>query len=205
MANTKIKNYLQQIWDFIGIPFRLLLFDQKWLPKFGWTTLDEARFNAVLPYVKGRLLDIGCGTNDLVRLYGDGVGVDVFDWGGGSIIVEDTSKLPFKDDSFDTIAFLACLNHIPNRLDVLRESYRLIKHDGKIIITMINPILGGIGHALWWYSEDKHRGGMREGEVGGLWGKDIIKMCNAVGLAIESHIRFVYGMNNIYIFKKNKE
>ena len=31
---------------------------------------------------------------------------------------------------------------------------------------MINPILGYIGHELWWYSEDKHRGGMEEGEVG---------------------------------------
>ena len=36
----------------------------------------NARIRAVLPRVRGRLLDIGCGTNELVRRYGNGVGVD---------------------------------------------------------------------------------------------------------------------------------
>jgi asparagine synthetase B (glutamine-hydrolysing) len=52
------KSFLRSTWDFMGIPFRLVLFDQKWLPKFGWTTLEEERLNALLPYVKGYLLDI---------------------------------------------------------------------------------------------------------------------------------------------------
>jgi hypothetical protein len=109
------KSLRQWLWDFIGIPFRLVLFDQDWLPRFGWTTLEEERLDAVLPHVHGRLLDIGAGPNTLVRRYGNGVGVDVHDWGGGVMVVENTARLPFSDQTFDTITFVACLNHIPNR------------------------------------------------------------------------------------------
>lgn len=33
---------------------------------------------------------------------------------------------------------------------------------------MINRWLGDVGHKIWWYSEEKHRGGMLPGETGGL-------------------------------------
>jgi len=194
------KSLLQSTWDFLGIPFRLVLFDQNWLPWFRWTTLEEERLNNVLPYIQGELLDIGAGTNNLVKLYGQGVGVDIFDWRGGVMVVEDTSNLPFKDKSFDTITFIACLNHIPYRAKAISEAKRLLKNDGQLIVTMINPILGDIGHAIWWYGEDRHRGGMEEGEVGGLWKSDIVQMCEQVGLKLQLHKRFVYGMNNLYIF-----
>lgn len=192
---------MQAVWDFVGVPFRLVLLDQKWLPRFGWTTLEEERLGAVLPHVKGRLLDIGAGHNNLVKWYGNGVGVDVHDWGGGALVVEDTSGLPFPDASFDTVTFVACLNHIPNRREVLRDAARVLKPNGRLIITMINPILGGIGHAVWWYGEDRHRGGMQPGEVGGIWTGDLVKMCKAAGFRIHTRKRFVYGMNNLYIFE----
>jgi SAM-dependent methyltransferase len=185
----------------VGLPFRLVLFDQKWLPRFGWTTLEEERLNAVFGSLHGRLLDIGCGPNTLVRRYGNGIGVDVYDWGGGSLIVEDSSRLPFADHTFDTITFIASLNHIPNRRAALREARRLIKPDGQLLITMINPILGAIGHAIWWYSEDKQRGGMGEGEVGGLWKHEIVQMCETAGFQLRLHRRFVYSMNNLYLFE----
>lgn len=195
------KSFLQTGWDFIGIPFRLALFDQNWLPRFGWTTLEEERLSAVLPYLKGQLLDIGAGSNNLVKRYGKGIGVDIHDWGGGALVVENTSHLPFENETFDTITFVACLNHIPYRQAVLQEAKRLIKPDGRLIITMINPLLGDIGHTIWWYGEDRHRGGMEEGEVGGLWKKDIIQMCEDAGFCLQLHRRFVYGMNNLYLFE----
>ena len=197
------KLLIKKIWDFIGIPFRLVLFDQVWLPKFGWTTLDDERVSNVLPHIKGKLLDIGAGNNRLVKEYGNGVGVDVHDWGGGAVIVEDTSNLPFDNNSFDTITLIACLNHIPYRKVVIKESKRLLKPEGRIIITMINPFLGNVGHFLWWYSEDKKRGGMKEGEVGGLWTHDIINLLESHGFKLYLHKRFVYKMNNLYIFEFN--
>lgn len=199
--STLEKPFSRRAWDFIGIPFRLLLFDQKWLPYFGWTTLEDERISAVLPRVSGRLLDIGCGPNRLVNAHGNGVGADVFDWGGGSLVVEDSSCLPFPDASFDTVTCVAALNHIPNREATLREARRLLRPGGRFIATMINPILGGIGHALWWYSEDKHRGGMIEGEVGGIWPRDVIRMCGEAGFQLVEKGRFVYGMNHLFVFE----
>lgn len=203
--NLKPKSFVQHIWDFIGIPFRLVLFDQRWLPRFGWTTLEDERVNAVWPHIKGNLLDVGAGSNALVRHYGQGVGVDIFDWEGGVVVVENTADLPFPDQTFDTITFIACLNHIPYRAAALQEARRLIKPNGRLIITMINPILGDIGHAIWWYGEDKKRGGMVEGEVGGLWTKDILILCHQAGFQLEQHTRFVYGMNNLYLFRASDQ
>ena len=198
------KSLLQSAWDFVGLPFRLLLFDQKWLPYFGWNTLEEERLNTVFPYIRGRLLDIGCGPNTLVKRYGNGVGVDVYNFGGGGLVVKDSSRLPFAAQTFDTITFLASLNHIPKRKAVLNEAKRLIAVDGHLLITMINPVLGGMGHTLWWYGEDKQRGGMKEGEVGGIWKREIIQICEAEGFQLEIHRTFVYGMNNLYIFEVAK-
>ena len=195
------KGVLRTVWDFLGMVFRLLLFDQAWLPKFGWTTLEQERIRAVWPEVRGRLLDVGSGPNTFVNACGDGVGVDVHDWGGGTVVVENSSDLPFEDASFDTVTFIACLNHIPYRQAVLAEARRLLRPGGRVLITMINPILGGTGHKLWWYSEDKHRGGMIEGEVGGMWTKDVVAVCESAGLKLVRHKRFVYGMNHLYVFE----
>lgn len=189
------------IWDALGIPFRLLFFKQEWLQAFGWTTLEEDRIRAVLPHISGRLLDVGAGKNNLVRRFGVGIGVDVIDWGGGVQVVKNTAQLPFADASFDTITFVASLNHIPYRQECLREARRLIRPDGRLILTMINPIFGAIGHALWWYSEDKQRGGMANGEVGGLWSRDVIRLCEDANFRLLFHRRFLYWMNHLYVFK----
>src|SRR5262245_36733136 len=194
------KTVAKWLWDFLGIPFRLLLFDQKWLPHFGWTTLEEERLEAVFPYLGGRLLDIGAGTNALVKRYGNGVGVDVHDWGGGVQVIENAARLPFDSSSFDTVTFVACLNHIPNRAAALVEARRVIRDRGSLIVTMIDPILGGIGHAIWWYGEDRHRGGMKPGEVGGLWPRDVVSLCAAAGFTPRHRDRFVYGMNHLFVF-----
>ena len=201
LVKQRYKSLPMLLWDFIGVPFRFVIFDQSWLPHWRWTTLEDERLNVILPHVHGRLLDIGAGENTLVKRYaGDGVGVDVFDWGGGVQVVESSADLPFDDASFDTITFVACLNHIPYRDATLREARRLLKPDGKLLITMINPLLGDFGHAIWWYSEDKKRGGMIEGELGGMWSKDIIDLCDQIGFELEFHGRFVYRLNNLYIF-----
>jgi SAM-dependent methyltransferase len=195
------KTFFRTFWDFLGMPFRFIFFAQHWLPRFGWTTLEEERINAVIPHLKGSLLDIGAGQNSLVKNYGQGIGVDVFDWGGGAWIVQDSAHLPFSDAAFDSIAFIACLNHIPNRQEVLKEARRLIRPSGRLILTMIGPMLGKVGHAIWWYSEDKKRGGMAKGEVGGLSGRQVTGLCEEAGFKLEMHSRFLYKLNHLYIFQ----
>lgn len=130
-----------------------------------------------------------------------GVDVDVHDWGGGVMVVEDSTRLPCADASFDTVSFVACLNHIPRRQAALVEARRVVRTGGVLIITMIDPVPGGIGHAVWWYSEDKHRGGMVERKVGGLWNVDIVRMARAAGFEPDRHQRFVYGMSGLHVMR----
>lgn len=204
------KGFCQTVLDFV---FALLRFcgvseSSSVLQKLDLTTLEEERVRAIAPYVEGRLLDIGCGRNMLVKMHkaerGDGVGVGVYDYGGGAAIVEDSSNLPFQDGAFDTVVFAACLNHIPYRLETLREAHRVIGRDGRLIITMINPVIGFLVHKIW---EVQKRGldverGMKKGEAYGLWSSDVLALSEEAGFRMLHHKRFDYGLNHIYVMKK---
>ena len=168
--------------------------------------LQQNRINTVLPFASGYLLDIGCGMNKLVRQYGNGIGVDVFDWGDLDLLVEDTSKLPFNDNSFDTITVLAALNHIPNREEVIKETFRLLKDDGSVIITMLTPRVSKIWHFLrkpW--DEDQKKRKMKENEVFGFTKKQILEMFGSMGFDLYSHKKFMLGLNSLFVFKKKNQ
>src|SRR5262249_16847353 len=94
---------------------------------------------------------------------------------------------------------------IPNRADVLIEAGRVLRNDGRLIITMIDPILGEVGHKIWWYGEHNERGGMKEGEVGGMWSSDVIRLCKQAGCQLEVHKRLLYRLNQCFTFSKVSE
>jgi SAM-dependent methyltransferase len=161
--------------------------------------LTRWRVAVVLPHVRGRLLDIGCGTNQLVRSYGgEGVGVDVHPWEGVDLVVEDTAHLPFEDARFDTVTIVAALNHIPDRDAVLREAHRVLKPGGSIVTTMIPPTISRVWHMLrspW--DDDQHERGMKEGEVYGLTPKDIDELLRAAQFQPRLEQRFMLGINRL--------
>ena len=193
--------FVQQLYDFVGAPLRMVLLPDEWSRKLGFTSLQDERFRAVLPEITGRLLDIGAGDNQLVETYGDGVGVDVVDWSSSALVVSDTRELPFEDQSFDTVTFIACLNHIPYREDALREAHRLLRPGGRLIVTMIGSLIGEVGHKLWWYSEDKHRD-VAEGEVMGMDPEDVKQLIRSAGFVLTKHRRFVYQLNHLFVAVK---
>lgn len=211
------KSPWQHVWDAVGAPLRMVLLPDDWSTRLGLTSLEEERMRAVLPELRGRLLDVGAGRNTLVRRWQaeaaaragapeadrarESTGVDVHDWGGGALVVEDSSRLPFPDASFDTVTFVACLNHIPDRKGVLREAWRVLAPGGRVVLTMIDPVLGEVGHRIWWYSEDKHRE-EQPGEVGGMWARDVIGLCRSAGFELVKHARFVYGLNQLFVAEK---
>jgi len=172
----------------------------------GRVLLDK-RVKVVLPYVKGYLLDIGCGTNELVKCYsGKGVGVDVYQWGQVDIVVKDTAELPFEEKTFDTVSIIAALNHIPNREEVLKESNRVLKNDGKIIITMIPPKISRVWHGVRkpWDADQAERG-MKKGEVYGLTIKQLDNLLSESGFEIIFKKKFMLRVNNLTIAKKKKQ
>jgi ubiquinone/menaquinone biosynthesis C-methylase UbiE len=80
---------------------------------------------------------------------GTAIGVDVYPWPGADVVC-DTTRLPFPDRRFDTVVVLACLNHIPQskRGQVLQEAWRVLKDGAQLLITMINPVVGFVTHAI---------------------------------------------------------
>lgn len=196
------RHWAQQLKDLVGAPFRMVLLPDVASNRLGLTSLEDERVSAVLPWVQGRLLDIGAGTNRLVREHGRGVGVDVHDFGGGALILRDSRQLPFPDETFDTVTFIACLNHIPEREAALIEAWRVLKPQGRIVATMIDPVLSQIGHRLWWYGEDRHRGGMHEGEVFGFWPAQVRQLLTSAGFKLEHEGRFLYALNRLYVARK---
>mgnify|MGYP005857822781 CR=1 FL=1 len=193
------------LWDLVGVPFRLVLFPDDWNERLGWTSLEQSRIRAVLPEVRGRLLDVGAGRNRLVRSYGsEGIGVDVHDFGFGARIIQDSRQLPFPDRSFDTVTFVACLNHLPYREQALREAWRVLRPGGRVVATMISRWLGELGHRLWWYSEDKHRR-VAEGESGGLDPAEMRQLLAQNGFTAIRRRRFCCGLNSLYVAEKPGE
>jgi SAM-dependent methyltransferase len=166
--------------------------------------LLRLRIQAVMPHITGRLLDIGCGTNELVKAYtGSGIGVDVYDWGGVDLVVEDTAHLPYKSQEFDTITIIAALNHIPNREQVLREVNRVLNANGKIILTMIPPFISTIWHTIRkpWDVDQKDRG-MKPGEVYGLSREQIHRLLHETGFNVTYETRFMLGFNLLVVASK---
>jgi ubiquinone/menaquinone biosynthesis C-methylase UbiE len=162
------------------------------------------RVRTVLPHVRGRLLDIGCGSNTVARQHGNNsLGVDVHQWGDVDLVVPDTSKLPYESESFDTVTILAALNHIPNRGDVLKEAYRLLRPGGRIILTMIPPTISQVWHFLRrpWDADQTERG-MKEGEVWGLTPASVRKLLTDADFVVRTEKRFMLGINRMTLAEK---
>ena len=197
--------FIKKIGNFVLLPFRVILKPEQ-VRKMGLTPIVDERHNIVLEHVKGKLLDVGCGENLLVKQYGNGVGVDVFPWKSIDALVY-TTHLPFPEKKFDTVTFMASVNHIPEdiRNKVLDEAFRVLKDDGQILITMITPKISYVGHNyLWgWRDPDIQDRGMKEGEEWGFSPKEISNVLKKSNLSIAEHKKFVYGLNHLYIVKKN--
>lgn len=166
--------------------------------------LMKKRIDAVLPYIRGRLLDIGCGSNMLTKRYGgQGTGIDIRQWGNVDVVVTNTTHLPFADGSFDTITFLAVLNHITNREMVLREASRVLSPHGRIIVTSISPGISRCWHFIRkpWDADQQERG-IAEYEVYGFSRRQLRQLLEQGGLKILATRSFNFCFNFLIIGAK---
>jgi ubiquinone/menaquinone biosynthesis C-methylase UbiE len=167
----------------------------------GLVPLDDERVIMALRYVNGRALDVGCGANNFIRSYGYGVGVDVFPWEGCDIVIDNAAQLPFDSGEFDTVSFLACLNHVPNREDALREARRVLKPGGRLLLTMISPRWGKFIHWVRFRHDPDHRDRRIDHahELLGMSPREIRSLLESAGFVLERRERFVFGLNSIYV------
>lgn len=205
---------MQKVIDMVTFPLRafVLVENDRW----GLSSLPTERYDAASRYVQGYCLDIGCGKhNRFVNefLSGDGVGIDVYKYEGltDDNIVPDMSRLPFKDASFDSVTFIANLNHVPEPLrDVeLAEAYRVLKPGGNIIVTMGNPVAMVLTHKVvelydrmlgTSFDVDSERG-MEEEEAYYLKDTEIVERLGRAGFngAIKRYMLTQWGLNHLFV------
>ena len=217
-VNAINRSSLQRFKDFLFFPIRAVtLFE---VDKWGLSSLATERFDYVSRHVKGYCLDVGCGKNNLfIMKYcnGNGKGIDVFLYEGltEENIIEDVTKIPLEEASFETITFIACINHIPEgiRDSALSEAYRLLKPGGNVIITMGNPLAEILVHkvvALYDrifktnYDMDTERG-MEEDEDYYLLDSEIVSRAKKAGFGcIKKHyFGTQWALNHLFVGHKS--
>jgi len=194
---------LRLLLDRLAFPLLAVVSSER-ARRLGLTPIDDERVLACLPHCQGLLLDVGCGPNHLVRRHGRGAGVDVFPWPDIDMLC-DTRRLPFPDGSFDTVAMLAVLNHIerPDRDAVLGEVRRVLRPGGRLLVTMIDPLVGQVTHWLRrTHDPDQLQRGMHHDEDPGLWASQVKELLRRNGFLVEERRRFVYGLNNLYLAQR---
>src|SRR3990172_4492755 len=92
----------------------------------------------VVPYVRGRLLDIGAGP---YRIFPYAITVDnlhhasAFGWNYKPDVIADASNLSmFATESFDSVFSSHTLEHVENTEKHLKEWWRVIKNKGYLVL-----------------------------------------------------------------------
>ena len=107
------------------------------------------------PQKNERVLEVGCGTGTNLAFYQkSGSLVSGIDLSQGmlkqakrklganaGLVHGDASRMPFADDSFDTVLAMLTLHEMPPqiRLQVLNEMIRVSKREGRILLTDYHP------------------------------------------------------------------
>ena len=199
---------MRDLINFLTFPLRAVtLFEQD---IFFIDSLRTERFRYVNRYCKGWTLDIGCGNNDFVTAFRRNLGIGI-DLGDPKF---DPPKILIDKSAFQTVTFVACINHIPCsiRFEEIKEAYRILVPGGRIIVTMGNPVAEFLVHKLTEFYDrifgthtnpDYHRG-MHEEESYSLHNEIIIDLLLKAGFR-NIQIKYFWTqwfLNHLFIAEK---
>lgn len=112
-----------------------------WPWHFQWLALkylhDDLR--EILPQMKGRVLDLGCGGQPYREWFGsetEYVGADISLGSGAEVLLVPGQPLPFPDDSFDVVLCTQVLEHVEDAGGLIVEVQRILKPGGCVVATV---------------------------------------------------------------------
>lgn len=124
-----------------------------WLQRY-W---QRTRHRIVLGYLEGHdgILDIGCGSSRIILDLPDAVGLDILQnklrWlkpSHRALVRGSCERLPFGNGSFAAVIHSEVIEHVPDNPDVLRETWRVLRPGGVLILGTPD-----YGRWLWWMLE----------------------------------------------------
>ena len=155
--------------------------------------LSNWRNSVVRKQVKGRLIDIACGDNRLVRSHpGNGLGIDIQKFENVDLVVDDFSQIPLPNESYDTATIVASLNYFSNAREVLEEIRRILTDQCRLIITMPNSSL--IKYWLEIRDPEAHRLFMPRSQI--------VEIIETSGFKVVKEWQFMLSLNRFYLCNK---
>ena len=101
----------------------------------GWRILDagagEQQYKKLCPHLRYVSQDFGGYNSEAVQ-----AGLQMADWNYGKLdIVSDIASIPEPDGAFDAVICLEVLEHVPDPVIVIRELSRLLRKNGRLIVS----------------------------------------------------------------------
>lgn len=168
--------------------------------------LRKRRQKKARPYIRGRVLDCGCGVGTLSEMCRPDsyLGVDVDEW---SIDVARKTHPRFRFDTdlpetgeFDTIVALAVIEHISDPVALLERFKSRLGAEGRIVLTTPHPSIEyvhTIGARIGLFSahaSEEHERLIDYGRMKELSAK--------AGLVIEKYECFLLGANQLFVLRR---
>ena len=98
-----------------------------------------------------KMLDLGCGNNKLEGW----IGVDKKQLPTVDIVCDlESGELPFENDSIDKIRMIEVIEHIKNYDELIGNTFKVLKKDGKILVT--TPDKNCIVNRIFHNYENEH-------------------------------------------------
>lgn len=170
--------------------------------------LRERRFKAARPHVRGRILDVGCGSGAFARFVGqDGyVGVDV-----DQLSLERAriafprylfrDRMPEFGEKFDTILSLAVIEHVSSPERFFLELAEFMRDErSTIVVTTPHPSVDWVhdaGAAVGLFS--KHAKEEHESLLNEV---SLVCAAQGAGLKLRLYKRFLFGANQLAVFSR---
>ena len=93
--------------------------------------------------MKGKKLEIGCGTGGFLENYNDVLGIDInpelielCNMKNLNAFVMEEDKIPYSDESFDSVLIDNVLEHIKDPMPLLMEVKRVSSPTGVVIVSV---------------------------------------------------------------------